>query len=208
MTTLLKIPTLEEAERLMHEAECKNPGPWVQHSVNVAQAARLIAAQHPTLDADSAYTLGLLHDIGRREGVTDLRHVLDGYTFLKDAGFEDAAQICLTHSFPIQDIRVGSGQWDCSPVEYAFIEGYLASISYTDYDRLIQLCDSLALPSGFCLMEKRLVDVALRRGINDYTVDKWKAFLSIQQAFEQAIGQSIYALLPGVVGGTFGFKPA
>ena len=63
--------------------------------------------------------------------------------------------------------------------------------------------DALALPSGFCLIEKRLLDVALRRGFNAYTRDKWKAFLQIQQDFEAVIGQSIYDLLPGVVENTF-----
>lgn len=70
---------------------------------------------------------------------------------------------------------------------------------------LIQLCDALALPGGFCLIEKRLVDVALRHGTNPYTIPKWKAFLEIQREFEETIGGSIYALLPGVIENTFGF---
>ena len=51
------------------------------------------------------------------------------------------------------------------------------------------------------MIEKRLVDVALRRGINDMTVEKWRAFLELQRYFEKAIGRSIYSVLPGVVGG-------
>ncbi len=204
----MKIPTLEEARRLMAEAERRNPGPWVQHSIFVAQAAELIAARHPLLDPASAYICGLLHDIGRREGVTDLRHTLDGYTFLIDLGFEDAARICLTHSFPVAAIQAGSGKWDCSQAEYRFVEEFLAGVAYTPYDRLVQLCDSIALPGGYCLLEKRLVDVALRRGVNDYTVRKWQAFFQIQQEFEQVIGCSVYSLLPGVVENTFGFDPS
>jgi len=89
--------------------------------------------------------------------------------------------------------------------ERKFVKDYLAGIEYTEYDRLIQLSDALALPSGFCLIEKRLMDVALRYGLNDYTLLKWKATLNLQQEFEQAIGQSIYGILPGVVSNTFGF---
>ncbi len=203
----MKIPTLEEARRLLAEGERRNPGGWVQHSVFTAQAAESIAACHPALNPSFAYVCGLLHDIGRQEGVTDMRHTLDGYNFLCGLGFEDAARICLTHSFPFQDVQAGSGQWDCSDAELQFIEKYLAGVTYTPYDRLLQLCDALAQPGGFCLIEKRLVDVAMRRGVNDYTIRKWQAFFQIQQEFEAATGRSIYALLPGVVGNTFGFEP-
>jgi hypothetical protein len=51
------------------------------------------------------------------------------------------------------------------------------------------------------------VDVALRRGVNKYTVEKWKTFLDLQKEFEQTIGQSIYSLLPKVIENTFGFDP-
>ena len=83
----MKVPSAEQAEQLLAEAETRNPGPWVAHSRNVALAARCIAEHCPELDADVAYTLGLLHDIGRQEGVTGMRHTLDGYTFLQDLGF-------------------------------------------------------------------------------------------------------------------------
>ena len=98
----MTIPTLTQAQALLAEAETRNPGPWVAHSVNVAHAAQLIAQHHPTLDADRADILGLLHDIGRREGVTGMRHVVDGYTFLHNLGDAHAARIALTHSFPYQ----------------------------------------------------------------------------------------------------------
>ena len=93
--------------------------------------------------------LGLLHDIGRRAGVTGMRHVLDGYRFLTAVGCEDAARISMTHSFPNRDVREIFGEWDCTPEELAFIEDYLAQVAYDDYDRLIQLCDSLAMAIGF-----------------------------------------------------------
>ena len=199
----MTIPTLAEANQFLAQAEQLNPGPWVRHSEYVARAAQLIAARLPELDPARAHILGLLHDIGRRFGVTDMRHVLDGYQFLTERGFEEAGRICLTHSFPIPDARCGSGEWDGSPEEFSTIQEYLNRITYTNYDRLLQLCDALALPSGFCLIEKRLLDVALRRGFNACTRDKWKAFLQIQQDFEAVIGQSIYDLLPGVVENTF-----
>lgn len=72
---------------------------------------------------------------------------------------------------------------------------------------LTRLCDAIALPTGYCLIEKRLTDVALRHGVNDFSVPRWKAFINIQKDFEGVIGQSIYKVLPGVVENTFGFNP-
>jgi hypothetical protein len=203
----MKIPALAETERLLNEAEAKNPGGWADHTRYVALAARNIAELHPDLDAEAAYILGLLHDIGRQEGVTGHRHILDGYTFLARLGYSDAARICLTHSYPLQDIEAGTGGWDGSSDELAFVEAFLNGLEYDDYDRLLQLCDALAWPSGFVMIEKRLIDVALRYGIDIMTVEKWRAFLGLQTYFEGAIGRSIYSVLPGVVENTFGFTP-
>jgi hypothetical protein len=201
---MLKIPTREEADLLLAEAGRLNPGPWQAHSQYVARAAETIAARHPGLDPEPAYILGLLHDIGRRAGSTDMRHVLDGCTYLAELGYPDAAQICLTHSFPVKNIHAGAGRWDCTPEELRRAEQALAQTEYSDYDRLIQLCDCLALPTGFCLIEKRLVDVALRHGFNDLTLAKWRAFLQIQRDFEAQMGGSIYTGLAGIVATTFG----
>lgn len=157
------------------------------------------------LDAETAYILGLLHDVGRQDGKTDLRHIVSGYWFLHDQGYEDAARISMTHSFPLKDFRTAANNWDGTQEELDFASHYLNTVVYDNYDRLIQLCDSLALPDGFCLIEKRLVDVALRRGVNQWTTAKWQAVFDIQKRFEAVIGHSIYQCLPGVVERTFGF---
>ncbi len=197
------IPSLQQAENLLEEASLLNPGPWTAHSRGVAQAARAIATAHPRLDPEKAYILGLLHDIGRREGVTDNRHSLDGYRYLTSLGFTEAGRICLTHSFQVKRIDCIAGTWDCSADDQTFAQTYLDSITYDDYDRLIQLCDCLALPEGFCLIEKRMVDVALRHGFNACTLEKWRAILQIREDLEGDLGVSIYQLLPGVVENTF-----
>jgi len=206
MEQALKIPTRLVAERLLAEAEKMNPGAWVEHSRVVARAAEAIASRHPQLDQECAYALGLLHDIGRREGRSQGRHILDGYRYLLSMGYPEAARVCLTHSFPLPTIHVAVGEMDCPPEDIQFLSDFLAQVEYDEYDRLIQLCDALALPSGFCLIEKRLVDVAMRYGLGLYTIPRWKRFLELQQQFERAIGGSIYALLPGVVENTFGFS--
>jgi hypothetical protein len=200
----MKIPSLEEAELFLAEAESVNPGPWVPHSKNVAKAAKIIANYHPRLDPNTAYILGLLHDIGRREGKSYIRHLIVGYSFLQDLGYDDAARISLTHSFPIADLNIYMGDRDCSPEELKFIEDFISAVEFTEYDRLIQLCDAIAPASGFCLMEKRMVNVALRLGINDHTLRGWQARFQIKDELEATIGRSIYQILPGVIEGTFG----
>ncbi len=171
------------------------------------RAAQLIAEHHPVLDAERAYILGLLHDIGRRAGRTGMRHVIDGYTYLNDLGFDGAARICLTHSFPYQHPRAVFGEWDCTDQEFQMMSDALMGITYEDYDLLLQLCDALALPEGFCLIEKRLVDVFMRYaqdGADSSVHTKWQQVFNIQRRFEQIAGCSIYKLLPGVVETTFG----
>ena len=198
------LPTRAQAQAMLDEAAALNPGPWVQHSLYAAQAAERIAAAHPELDAEQAFVLGLLHDIGRREGPSHLRHVLDGYRYLAAQGFPRAAGVCLTHSFPVRIVDSIFGEKDVDSADLEFLRQYIAQAEYTLYDRLIQLCDCLALPAGYCLIEKRMVDVALRYGPNPYMVPKWRAIFDIQAEIEQEIGTSLYALLPGVVETTFG----
>lgn len=91
------------------------------------------------------------------------------------------------------------------PQEKQFVASYLEQIEYTTYDRLIQLCDALALSSGICLLEKRLIDVSLRYGVDEYTVPRWKGYFALKAEFDEAIGCSIYQVLAGVVENTFGF---
>lgn len=202
----MTMPTRARAEALLQEAQEMSSGRWPDHVRHVARAAEAIASHHPALDPDRAYILGLLHDIGRRTPNTDMRHVIDGYRYLMALGYDEPARICLTHSFALQDVHAHAGVWDCPEEDVAFVAEFLASITYTDEDRLIQLCDALALPDGPCLLEKRLVDVALRHGNNAYTLPRWRATFALKAHFEAAIGGSIYALLPGVVETTFGWE--
>ncbi|NLF29352.1 MAG: HD domain-containing protein [Planctomycetes bacterium] len=199
----MRVPTRQRAEAYLADAERANPGPWAAHSRHTARAAEAIARAHPSLDPDAAAVLGLLHDIGRGRGVSDFRHVLDGYRLLAADGFDGAARICLTHSFPRPDLNGYAGEFDAPEEDVRFVAAFLADRPFDDYDRLIQLCDGLCLPTGFCLMEKRLVDVALRHGYTPAALETWRERFAIKARIEQAIGGSIYRLLDGVVANTF-----
>ena len=96
------IPTREKAEELLKDAELCNPGPWADHSRVAARCAERIAAACGDMDPDKAYVLGLLHDIGRKFGVKHMGHIYDGYHYMTELGYDEAARICLSHSFTIQ----------------------------------------------------------------------------------------------------------
>ena len=203
------VPTIEEANLLLKEAEILFPGAWVQHSIFTAEAAKLIAENCEELNSEVAYVLGLLHDIGRRDGfpngITTIGHLLGGYNFSKNLGYDLLAKICITHSCPTKSINDIDDvvNKNCSDEEYKFVEKFLNTVEYNDYHKLIQLCDALALHNGFTLIEKRLIDVALRHGVNEYVVPKWKAFMELKKYFEEKMQKSIYSILPGVIENTF-----
>ena len=196
-------PNRQDAELALKRAAASNPGAWEDHSRYVAAACEKIAARREGMSSERAYILGLLHDIGRYAGVTSERHLIDGYRYCMERGWEKAAQICISHAFMIPDIRTSIGTFDVSEEDYQFMKKFVVEAVYDDYDRLVQLCDSLALPAGFCLLEKRFVDVTIRYGVHPSTVDRWKKVLEIRAYFENEIGCSIYELLPGVVENSF-----
>lgn len=197
-----EILDVNRAHAELEKAGQSNPGPWTSHSRYAALACQYIAQKCSHLDPTQAYILGLMHDIGRYVGVTGNRHLLDGYRYCMQFGWEKAAQICITHAFILQDIHSLLGTYDMTPEEFAFMKDFIETVSYDDYDLLVQLCDKLAMPTGFCLIEKRFVDVAMRYGTHPVTVPRWKRVYEIKDHFEQMMGCSIYDVLPGVVENT------
>jgi hypothetical protein len=196
-------PDRATAERELEIAGRMNPGPWIEHSRYAALACQNIAERIPGMDAEKAYILGLLHDIGRRAGTMQERHMLEGYRHCAEKGWHDQARICVSHSFMIQDISSSIGKWDMSDEDRDFLDSYVKGLEYDDYDRIVQLCDSLAMASGFCLLEKRFIDVCMRYGVSENLVPRWRATFAIKDDFEARIGSSVYDILPGVRENTF-----
>lgn len=200
---IYKIPNRREAEDILKQASKLNPGPWVNHSMYVGKAAELIAKYDEELDEDIAYVIGLLHDIGRIKGRHYVRHSIDGYNYAMEKGYDMIARISITHTFLCNNIDDICGEMDFTEEEYNFVKDYLKKVELTPYDKLIQLCDVIALPSGVCLIEKRMVDVVMRYGFTEYTLEKWKKTFEIKDYFEMRLGKSIYSILPGVEKTTF-----
>ena len=172
--------------------------PWIKHSYNVANVAKLIAEQCENLNSEKAFVCGLLHDIGRRTGISSVRHIIDGYDYVISKGWDEVARVCLTHSFPVKDIEADIGNKDISKEQYDFINHYLNNLEYNDYDKLIILCDALADANGFCILEKRFVDTTRRYGIYPFSVERWNKTYEYKEYFEKIINKSIYTLLPNI----------
>ena len=79
------------AEIELERAHSINPGKWADHSRYAALACQNIAARCSDLSADDAYCYGLLHDIGRYAGITSEKHLIDGYRFCMERGWEKPA---------------------------------------------------------------------------------------------------------------------
>lgn len=191
------MPTREEAELELRLANELNPGPWINHCKNVARAAVTIA-KSCKLDEDKAYILGLLHDIGRRNGPSAVKHTIDGYRYMLSKNWNEVADICLTHSYPTKTIYHDIGKMDISPDDQKKMEQFISNRNYNDYDKLIILCDSLALPDRLCVLEQRFVDTTIRYGVFPFTILRWTATYDLKKYFEAKMDCSLYEILPEI----------
>jgi len=186
-------PSREEAEKIISESAKMNPGPWEAHCRVAAQCAYEIAKRCSDMDAEKAYVAGLLHDIGRRFGGRHMGHVYDGFKYMTSLGFDEAARICLTHSFNDGTMDYYIGKRDTTPEETEVIRSELEKVMVSgmdDYDRLIQLCDSMALPTGPVEIEVRMGDVKTRYG--NYPEVKWNINIELKSYFERKMGMNLY----------------
>ena len=71
----------KEAEKELSIGAQLNPGLRIKHSMSVGLNAKLIADKIDILDSNQAYVMGLLHDIGCREGIKSIMHTIDGYDY-------------------------------------------------------------------------------------------------------------------------------
>ncbi len=194
ITQQRQLPSRQEADDLLAWAYECNPGPWVEHSRVVGRMAETVAARCG-LDAEKAYACGLLHDVGRYEGVRRLHHTIAGYELLMRKGYADVARVCLTHSFPYQDVAPRDADAsDCTPDELHTIESFVAGATYDDYDKLVQLGDSMCLAAGVCLIDVRLIDVTRRYGFKEHTLRKWDSIFALKRYFDELCGCNVYDL--------------
>ena len=118
-----------------------------------------------------------------------------GYRFVRAAGDDEAAEICLTHSFPVQEITAVNGGWDLTDEDYAFLDRFLQERSYTLYDQLIQLCDAMATGEGIVAIERRMMDIMIRYGVDETSMPRWRKLFAMKAEFERHMGCTVESVL-------------
>lgn len=168
---------------------------WERHSRNVAVIAEKVAGA-AGMDADKAYALGLLHDIGKSVSTPDenMTHHLSGYDILMGEGMPEAARIAITHTF--YEGQEMEHFWDIL-AQGGVVERtreLLYAEPFDDYDRLIQLADNMATSEGVTTIAERFCDV-LTRHVLPEPGGNIRALYELKEYFDQKCGQNIYQLL-------------
>lgn len=169
---------------------------YYEHPVIVGEAASRIAKK-ANLDEDKAKALGLIHDIGKIYNIID--HDIRGYEFILGLGYdEEYANICLTHSYLNNDIDcVAGGIFLSSKYGYEFIKGFIKNHKYTDYERIINLCD-LMCSREIMTLDERLLDLRTRKGIHSNTEYHITQANRLKKEIEEMIRCDIYSLFPEI----------
>lgn len=186
-----------KAKEMLQCVGCLCHGRWIKHSLYVGQAAGMLASKmNGLISVDAVIAMGYVHDIGRMFGNMKINHALQGYYFLKGQGYDAAAKVCLTHSFPVKDVDTVTGVWDCSEKDYAFLKEYISSCEYDYYDKVIQLCDNIATADGIVPIEVRMVDIVMRYGFdNQNTINRWKKCFDLKKEIEEIMGECMENVL-------------
>ena len=193
------ILTSKEARNLL-EIERKNAKDdrWIEHSICVGDSAGILAKalneKGYNIDVDKAITLGYIHDIGKYNGESR-GHVMRGYEYLKNKGYdEEYANICLTHSYLNNDILCTAGGVP-DKEKNPFLTDFIKNHEYTIEEKLINLCD-LMCPQGnkVFTIDKRLIDIMIRRGAYSNTQYHIKETYKLKQYFDDLLGYNLYDL--------------
>lgn len=179
---------LEEAEKVATDIG------WIKHSICVGKSAGKIA-EKLNLDVEKAKTLGYIHDIGKSVGEFS-EHVMNGYKYLRQLGYDDEyANICLTHSYLNNDVFCTAGG---IPTDIPFRTEFIKKHEYTIYEKIINLCDLMCTSVNMTL-EKRLIDLMVRKGVYENTVYHIKEAQKLKKEFDDMLGHNVYDLFSDVL---------
>lgn len=186
--------TSKDALKLLEDKRGKAPDDnWIEHSICVGNSAGIIA-KALKLDEDYAKTLGYIHDIGK--SVSDFEnYVMNGYNYLKELGYDKKYyNICLIHSYLNNDVMcTASG----IPQDIPFRTEFIKNHEYTIYEKIINLCD-LMCTSKNLTVDKRLIDIIIRRVAYSNTQYHVKETYKLKKYFDDLLGYNIYDLFPDI----------
>lgn len=186
--------TLEKAREMLEEARKKSTDDrWINHSICVGNTAGKIA-EKLNLDINYAKTLGYIHDIGRAIG-KGKDHVMNGYNYIKELGYDDEyANICLTHSYLNNDVYCTAGGF---PKDIPFRTKFIKNHEYTIYEKIINLCD-LMCTDTIMTVDKRLIDLIIRKGVHENTQYHIKETYKLKQYIDEQLGFNVYDLFRSI----------
>ena len=186
--------TVEKAREMLEESRKKTSNDkWINHSICVGNSAGKIA-EKLNLDVDYAKILGYIHDIGRSVG-DGKDHVMQGYNYLKKLGYDDEyANICLTHSYLNNDVYCTAGG---IPRDIPFRTEFIKNHEYTIYEKIINLCD-LMCTDIIMTVDKRLIDLIIRKGAHENTQYHIKETYKLKQYIDEQLGFNVYDLFPSI----------
>lgn len=75
---------------------------------------------------------------------------------------------------------------------------FIKNHEYTMYEKIINLCDLMCLNVNLTL-EKRLVDIMIRRGVHENTVYHLKEAQKLKKEIDKELGFNVYKLFPDVI---------
>lgn len=191
--------TSTDAEKLLKkfEKDSKAKG-IIAHCMCVGRCAKTLAdaliQKGFDIDADRVAAMGIVHDIGKlipEKG----SHVIVGYNYLKNLGYdEEYCSVCMTHSYLNGDILCTAGG---IPDDIPVRTEYLKNHEYTIYDKIINLCDLLCTHE-IITIDKRLIDIMVRRGVYSNTVYNIVETQKLKKMFDEMLGYDVYDLYPEI----------
>lgn len=187
--------TSEQALKILIESEKTEADKFrIEHSICVGNSAGKIA-EALGLDEDKAKALGYIHDIGKAVGEIK-GHDINGYEHIKKLGYdEEYANVCLTHSYLNNDVNCVAGGFPRDiPARTEFIKNH----EYTIYEKIINLCDLMCKTTNLTL-EKRLIDLLVRKGVHENTIYHIKEAQKLKEEFDDMLGYNVYNLFPDVI---------
>ena len=194
LTSKKALELLTEGIILQESDYQKHENRWINHCINVGEAAGRIA-ERLNLDSDHAKTLGYIHDIGRR--INHPNHPIEGYKYMNSLEYVVESGICLTHSFINNDICMTIGEVPKGDISI-FLDHYLSTHPASSYDRIIQLCDLFCTEKGFTTLEHRILDITKRKGTSDHSKFHFLLALQMQKSLEEQMGCSLSELFPEI----------
>lgn len=195
----MKLTSEKALELLENSRGLAEDDNWITHCICVGNSAGKIA-QKLNLDEDFAKTLGYIHDIGKRNGFNyKMKHEISGYNYILELGYDNEyASICITHSFLNNDINcVAGGVISKETYKYDFMKEFVENHEYTVYEKIINLCDLMCKYNNMTL-EKRIVEIMLRRGCHENTVYHITEAQKLKREIDEMLGCSVYSLFENI----------